>query len=52
MKNEELYIKSRMGNTNPFVVPDGYFDNLAAEVMNKLPEQPHRGLLLKMRPWM
>lgn len=58
MMNEELYIKSRMGQGNPFRVPDGYFDNFAAEMMQKLPElpaeekQPKRGLLVRMRPWM
>ena len=37
MKNEELYIRKRMGSENPFRVPEGYFDSLAAEVMGKLP---------------
>ncbi len=52
MKNEELYIKSRMGERNPFRVPDGYFDNFAAEMMQKLPAEPKRGLQVRMRPWM
>ena len=48
MMNEELYIKSRIGNKNPFCVPDGYFDSLTAEVMQKLPEQQpqKKGLIL------
>ena len=53
MKNEELYIKSRMGQHNPFIVPDGFFDNLTAQVMKQLPEeQPRRGLLVSIRQWM
>ena len=53
MMNEELYIKSRIGNKNPFCVPDGYFDSLTAEVMQKLPEQPKKkGLVVRLRPWM
>ena len=52
MMNEELYIKSRMGERNPFRVPDGYFDNFAAEMMQKLPAEPKKGLLVRMRPWM
>ena len=52
MMNEEMYIKSRMGDKNPFRVPEGYFDSLTAEVMKNLPEQPRRSLLVRMRPWM
>ena len=50
--NEELYIKSRMGDKNPFRVPDGYFDNLVADVMTSLPEQPKRSMMVRMRPWL
>jgi len=57
MMNEELYIKSRMGNKNPFRVPEGYFDNLTAEVMKNLPQQeavqqPQQSKLVKWKPWM
>lgn len=52
MKNEELYIKSRMGEHNPFRVPEGYFDNLTAEIMQQLPEQPKQGLMVRIRPWL
>ena len=50
--NEEQYIKNRMGGKNPFQVPEGYFDRLSAEVMQKLPEQPKRSLTARLRPWM
>ena len=55
MMNEELYIKSRMGQGNPFRVPEGYFDNFAAEMMKNLPEQSgqqKKSLLIRLRPWM
>lgn len=52
MMNEEMYIKSRMGNKNPFRVPEGYFDNFAAEMMKNLPEQPKQSIVVRMRPWM
>lgn len=52
MMNEELYLKSRIGDRNPFRVPEGYFDNFAAEMMQKLPEQPKQSLIVRLRPWM
>ncbi len=39
MKEEDILFK-RLGKENSFKVPDGYFENLASEVMNKLPEKP------------
>lgn len=52
MMNEEQYIKSRMNGKNPFRVPDGYFDNLTANIMQQLPEQPKRSVIARMRPWL
>ena len=40
MINEELYLRSRMGKENPFRVPEGYFDNFASQLMEKLPGKP------------
>ena len=40
--NEEMYIQEKVGKRNPFRVPEGYFDNLTAQVMQNLPEQPQR----------
>ena len=31
---------SRLSNVNPFTVPDGYFESMHAEVMNKILSQP------------
>lgn len=52
MMNEEQYIKSRMSGENPFRVPEGYFDSFAAEMMQRLPEQPKQGLTVRLRPWL
>ncbi len=49
MKNEEKYLKSRMGEKNPFRVPEGYFDSLTAQVMERLPEEAG-GKVVVMRP--
>ena len=36
---EDKNIESRFGGKSPFTVPEGYFDNLTARVMNNLPQQ-------------
>ncbi len=38
MKEEDNILK-RVGKENVFRVPDGYFENLASEVMSQLPEK-------------
>lgn len=37
--NEEEYIRQRMGERNPFTVPEGYFDQLAQQVIDRLPAE-------------
>lgn len=39
MMNEEEYIRNKMGQKNPFKVPNGYFDKLTQQVMDRLSEQ-------------
>ena len=39
MTNEELYIKERVGQKNPFRTPEGYFDQFTANIMAQLPER-------------
>lgn len=58
MKEEDEILR-KFGAGNSFTVPDGYFDNLTAEVMNKLPEketklQVQRQNLVwqRVRPWL
>ena len=50
--NEELYIKNRLGDRNPFRVPEGYFDSLTAEVMQKLPDRQPVSRFARLRPWL
>ena len=57
MKTEER-LKETYGTDNPFRVPEGYFEQLTSEVMNKLPEKEpvtsiHRMPTTweKIRPW-
>ena len=38
MKNEEEYLNSRMGKRNPFTVPEGYFEQLTQQVMDRIPQ--------------
>lgn len=53
--NEEGYIRSRIGNGNPFRVPEGYFDGFASQMMDKLPERDavvipmHRSRMSRLR---
>lgn len=47
---EEKYIEELVGKRNPFVVPDGYFDRLTADVMQSLPERRPRAKTIWMRP--
>lgn len=39
MKSMEELINAKYGKTNHYRVPDGYFDNLSAQVMERLPEK-------------
>ena len=37
MTNEEKYIREKMGTRNPFTVPDGYFEHLSQQIIDRLP---------------
>lgn len=39
MTNEELYLNSHLSSENHFRVPEGYFDQLTADIMARLPER-------------
>lgn len=39
MTNEEKIIRQRMGEGNPFKVPEGYFDHFATQLMDRLPAE-------------
>jgi hypothetical protein len=58
MKEDDEILK-KFGAGNCFTVPDGYFDNLTAEVMNKLPEKETKlqikrqnTVWQRVRPWL
>lgn len=58
MREEDKILK-KVGTENPFRIPDGYFENLASEVMNRLPEKEKPAVLQreptrweKIRPWL
>ncbi len=57
MKEEDKLLK-KVGTDNPFTVPEGYFENLTSELMNKLPEQVKSDFQIKepsrwdrVKPW-
>ena len=54
MMNEEEYLRSRMGTKNPFTVPEGYFEQLTAQVMDRLPEKKPAtvAVMKRLRPWL
>ena len=47
---EEKYISDKLGRRNPFTVPEGYFEHLTAQVMDKLPERRQKARTVWMRP--
>lgn len=55
MDKEEKFIAEKFGRVNPFKVPEGYFEHLTEDVMDKLPESQtlSRPLVLvpKRRRW-
>lgn len=47
---EEDFIRERCGTKNPFRVPEGYFENFTADLMDKLPERERTILSSANRP--
>ena len=59
MMNEEEYLKRKVGNRNPFTVPEGYFEQLAQQVMDRIPAAtqelkpaPKKAIIKQLRPWL
>ncbi len=63
MTIEEQYLLEKVGRSNPFRTPDGYFEQFAAKMTAQLPEQPQhtqkaKPVLLEkarrvaLRPWL
>ncbi len=44
---DENYIEERVGKRNPFRVPEGYFEQLTAQVMEQIPEEPKQPVRAK-----
>lgn len=58
MKEEDKILR-KVGTDNHFTVPEGYFENLTSEVMNKLPEKEKSAFKMKeptkwdkVKPWL
>lgn len=56
MIKEEKKLLERCGKKNPFVVPDGYFENFAENLMEQLPENnsqelPEISMWQRIKPW-
>ena len=49
--NEEDIIKQHFGNSAPFKVPEGYFDNLADRIMQNLPEKEAQVVPIRNSFW-
>lgn len=39
MMDNERFLKNRLSKDSPFRIPEGYFDDFASQLMDKLPEQ-------------
>ncbi|MGL5272430.1 MAG: hypothetical protein ACRC8J_02950 [Phocaeicola sp.] len=54
---EENDIRRKCGTDNPFTVPEGYFENFAKNMMDKLPEkeiveEPETTFWQRSKPWL
>lgn len=50
MKEEEKLI-ARFGRKGPWSVPDGYFDSVCVEILDKLPEYPEKPKPVELSRW-
>ena len=48
---EEKILKDKLGNANPFSVPEGYFDAFADRLMERLPEADARVIEMHPATW-
>jgi len=51
MDREEKYLRQKFGNETPFRVPEGYFENFTAQMMEQLPERPAKTVTLSVSRW-
>ena len=50
MEREEFLVE-RLGRKQPFKVPNGYFEDFAAQMMDKLPEKEAQIVRMKPHGW-
>jgi hypothetical protein len=51
MIEEEKHLRETVGTRNAFRVPEGYFEQFTAQVMEQLPEQ-QKARTTMLRPWL
>lgn len=48
MVNEEKYLREKMGQSNPFKTPEGYFDQFTDRLMKQLPEERQKPAIVRL----
>lgn len=48
MNYSDIDIREKIGQKNPFKVPEGYFDQLTAQVMSNLPEKEEQAQVVSL----
>ena len=51
MNREEKYLRQRFGSETPFRVPEGYFSDFSAKMMEQLPETTARTIPMPTSRW-
>lgn len=51
MQKEDIKIRNQFGAENHFQVPEGYFDNLAASVMQHIPDDQAKIVKIQTPAW-
>ena len=51
MNREEKYLRQKFGNETPFRVPDNYFSDFTAKMMEQLPETTARTVTMQTSRW-
>lgn len=51
MNREEKYLRQRFGSESPFLVPEDYFKDFSAKMMEQLPETTARTVTMHTSRW-
>jgi hypothetical protein len=49
MMKRDKFLEAKFGHDNHFSVPDGYFDDFATRLMEQIPEEDNRKIVLRPR---